>query len=123
MPAVSSGTAPACGSTSRRGRCGRPAPARSASRFSHRPSGVGADTRNTWGRSWRRWGPWRAETWNDDHGPCHDGGMKLYQTYTSPFPTRVRLAIYVKGLEAEIIEPPGFHATTQSKGDYLSINP
>jgi glutathione S-transferase len=49
--------------------------------------------------------------------------MKLYQTYTSPFPTRVRLALYVKGLKAEIIEPPGFHATTQSKGDYLSINP
>jgi glutathione S-transferase len=49
--------------------------------------------------------------------------VKLYQTYTSPFPTRVRLCLYVKGLEAEIIEPPGFHATTESKGDYLSINP
>jgi glutathione S-transferase len=49
--------------------------------------------------------------------------MKLYQTYTSPFPTRVRLCLYVKGLEPEIIEPPGFHATTESKGDYLSINP
>jgi glutathione S-transferase len=49
--------------------------------------------------------------------------MKLYQTYTSPFPTRVRLALYVKGIEVEMIEPPGFHATTQSKGDYLSINP
>jgi glutathione S-transferase len=49
--------------------------------------------------------------------------MKLYQTYTSPFPTRVRLCLYAKGLEAQIIEPPGFHATTESKGDYLGINP
>jgi len=52
-----------------------------------------------------------------------DGAMKLYQTYASPFPTRVRLALYVKGVEVEIIEPPGFHATAQSKGDYLLINP
>ena len=49
--------------------------------------------------------------------------MKLYQTYTSPFPTRVRLCLYAKGLEAEIIEPPGFHATTESKGDYFAVNP
>jgi glutathione S-transferase len=49
--------------------------------------------------------------------------MKLYQTYTSPFPTRVRLCLYAKGLSPEIIEPPGFHATTESKGDYLEINP
>jgi glutathione S-transferase len=49
--------------------------------------------------------------------------MKLYQTYASPFPTRVRLLIYAKGLEVEMIEPPGFHATTQGKGDYLAINP
>jgi glutathione S-transferase len=49
--------------------------------------------------------------------------MKLYQTYTSPFPTRVRLCLYAKGLPVEIIEPPGFHATTESKGDYLTINP
>jgi len=49
--------------------------------------------------------------------------MKLYQTYTSPFPTRVRLVIYAKGLEVEIIEPPGFHATAESKGDYMKINP
>ncbi len=49
--------------------------------------------------------------------------MKLYQTYTSPFPTRVRLVIYAKGLEVEIVEPPGFHATAESKGDYLAINP
>ena len=49
--------------------------------------------------------------------------MKLYQTYTSPFPTRVRLVLYAKGLSPEIIEPPGFHATVESKGDYYSINP
>ncbi|HEX3888600.1 MAG TPA: glutathione S-transferase family protein [Phenylobacterium sp.] len=49
--------------------------------------------------------------------------MKLYQTYASPFPTRVRLSIYAKGLDVEIIEPPGFHASTEAKGDYLKINP
>ncbi len=49
--------------------------------------------------------------------------MKLYQTYVSPFPTRVRLALMAKGLEAEIIEPPGFHSSVESKGDYLRVNP
>jgi glutathione S-transferase len=49
--------------------------------------------------------------------------MKLYQTMASPFPTRVRLLIYAKGLDVELIEPPGFHATAESKGDYLKINP
>jgi glutathione S-transferase len=49
--------------------------------------------------------------------------MKLYQTYASPFPTRVRLLIYAKDLKVEIIEPPGFHASTEPKGDYLKINP
>ena len=49
--------------------------------------------------------------------------MKLYQTYTSPFPTRVRLMLYAKGIEAEIIEPPGFHSSAESKGDYFAINP
>jgi len=49
--------------------------------------------------------------------------MKLYQTYTSPFPTRVRLVIYAKGLDVEIIEPPGFHTTAEPKGDYLRLNP
>ena len=49
--------------------------------------------------------------------------MKLYQTYASPFPTRVRLLLYAKGIAAEIIEPPGFHASTEAKGDYLKINP
>jgi glutathione S-transferase len=49
--------------------------------------------------------------------------MKLYQTYASPFPTRVRLLLYAKGIEVEMIEPPGFHATAEGKGDYLKINP
>ena len=49
--------------------------------------------------------------------------MKLYQTYASPFPTRVRLLLYAKGIAVEIVEPPGFHASSQSKGDYLRINP
>jgi len=49
--------------------------------------------------------------------------MKLYQTYTSPFPTRVRLVLYAKGIEVEIIEPPGFHSSAESKGDYHRINP
>ena len=49
--------------------------------------------------------------------------MKLYQTYASPFPTRVRLLIYAKRLQVEMIEPPGFHASAEGKGDYLAINP
>jgi glutathione S-transferase len=49
--------------------------------------------------------------------------VKLYQTYTSPFPTRVRLVLYAKGIEAEIIEPPGFHTSEESKGDYMRLNP
>jgi glutathione S-transferase len=49
--------------------------------------------------------------------------MKLYQTYASPFPTRVRLLLYAKGIAAEIVEPPGFHASSESKGAYLAINP
>jgi glutathione S-transferase len=49
--------------------------------------------------------------------------MKLYQTMASPFPTRVRLLIYAKGLDVELVEPPGFHATTESKDDYLKVNP
>src|SRR5436190_1857812 len=40
-----------------------------------------------------------------------------------PRPTRVRLLIYAKGLDVELVEPPGCHATTQAKGDYLKINP
>jgi glutathione S-transferase len=49
--------------------------------------------------------------------------MKLYQTYLSPFPTRVRLMLYAKGIDVEIIEPPGFHGDGQSKGEYLEVNP
>lgn len=49
--------------------------------------------------------------------------MKLFQTYDSPFPTRVRLLMYAKGIKAEIIEPPGFHSSAESKGDYLKVNP
>jgi glutathione S-transferase len=49
--------------------------------------------------------------------------MRLYQTYLSPFPTRVRLLLYAKGVDIEFVEPPGIHDSRQSKGDYLSINP
>ncbi len=49
--------------------------------------------------------------------------MKLYQTYLSPFPTRVRLLLYAKGIDVEIVEPPGFHSDTSSKGEYLELNP
>jgi len=49
--------------------------------------------------------------------------MKLFQTYDSPFPTRVRLLLIAKGLEAEIIQPPGFHASAETKEEYLKVNP
>ena len=49
--------------------------------------------------------------------------MQLYQTYLSPFPTRVRLMLYAKGIDCEIVEPPGFHGDPRSKGSYLAINP
>lgn len=49
--------------------------------------------------------------------------MKLFQTYDSPFPTRVRLLLYAKNIPVEIIEPPGFHSSAESKGDYLQVNP
>src|SRR5579872_1464633 len=48
--------------------------------------------------------------------------MKLYQTYLSPFPTRVRLVLYAKGLDIPFVEPPGIHDGS-GKGDYLNINP
>ena len=54
---------------------------------------------------------------------AHTRHMKLYQTYTSPFPTRVRLVLYAKGLEPQIIEPPGFHATTEFEGRLLRHQP
>jgi glutathione S-transferase len=49
--------------------------------------------------------------------------MKLFQTYLSPFPTRVRLMLCAKGIDCEIVEPPGFHGDTRSKGSYLEVNP
>src|SRR5258706_6585763 len=48
--------------------------------------------------------------------------MKLYQTFLSPFPTRVRLLLYAKGIDMEFVEPPGIHDGSD-KGDYLTINP
>src|SRR5271168_1064042 len=49
--------------------------------------------------------------------------MKLYQFFASPFPTRVRLMLYAKGIPFEIVEPPGFGNSTLPKGDYLKLNP
>lgn len=49
--------------------------------------------------------------------------MKLFQSYLSPFPTRVRLVLYAKGLDVSIIEPSGFHGSPDSKGDYMDVNP
>ena len=48
--------------------------------------------------------------------------MKLHQTYLSPFPTRVRLVLYAKGLDIPFVEPQGIHDRS-GKGDYLKINP
>ena len=31
--------------------------------------------------------------------------------------------LYAKGIDVEIIEPPGFHSSAEEKGDYLLINP
>ena len=49
--------------------------------------------------------------------------MKLYQTFLSPFPTRVRLVLYAKGLDAEMIRPQGFHGDGADKGSYVDVNP
>jgi glutathione S-transferase len=49
--------------------------------------------------------------------------MKLYQFFASPFPTRVRLMLYAKGIPFEIVEPPGFGNSKLPKGDYLKLNP
>ena len=48
--------------------------------------------------------------------------MKLYQTYLSPVPTRVRLVLYAKGQDIPFVEPNGIHDGS-GKGDYLKINP
>ena len=49
--------------------------------------------------------------------------MRLYQTYLSPFPTRVRLLIYAKGLDVEMVRPSGFHGDGAEKGSYFDVNP
>lgn len=49
--------------------------------------------------------------------------MRLYQTNLSPFPTRVRLLLYAKGIDAELVRPPGFHGDGAVKGEYLNVNP
>ena len=49
--------------------------------------------------------------------------MKLYQTFLSPFPTRVRLLLYAKGLDVEMVRPQGFHGDGAVKGSYVDINP
>jgi glutathione S-transferase len=49
--------------------------------------------------------------------------MKLYQTYYSPFPTRVRLAFYAKGIDFEVIEPPSVGESTGPKGAFVVGNP
>ena len=48
--------------------------------------------------------------------------MKLHQTFLSPFPTRVRLVLYAKGIDIPFVEPSGIHDGS-AKGDYLKINP
>ncbi len=52
-----------------------------------------------------------------------NGPVKLFQTYDSPFPSRVRLLLYAKGIEVEIIQPPGFGASNETKAEYLKVNP
>lgn len=48
--------------------------------------------------------------------------MKLHQTFLSPFPTRVRLLLYAKGIDIPFVEPTGIHDSS-GKGNYLQINP
>ena len=45
--------------------------------------------------------------------------MKLYNSNLSPFASRARLAIYAKGLQVDILPPPGGLQTEQ----YRAINP
>ncbi len=42
--------------------------------------------------------------------------MKLHQTFLSPFPTRVRLVLYFKGIDVEFVEPPGIHDLREVEG-------
>ncbi len=45
--------------------------------------------------------------------------MKLYSGYISPYAARARMAVYAKGLDVEILPPPG----GSKSSEYLSINP
>ncbi|HYE42077.1 MAG TPA: glutathione S-transferase family protein [Caulobacteraceae bacterium] len=45
--------------------------------------------------------------------------MKLYSGYLSPYASRARLAVYAKGLDVEILPPPG----GARSDEYLAINP
>ncbi len=49
--------------------------------------------------------------------------MKLHQTYLSPFPTRVRMVLYAKGIDFDVVQPDGFHGEAGGKGDYQQVNP
>jgi glutathione S-transferase len=49
--------------------------------------------------------------------------MRLHQSFLSPFPTRVRLLLDAKGLDAELVRPQGFHGDGAEKGSYLDVNP
>ncbi len=49
--------------------------------------------------------------------------MKPYPTDLSPFPTRVRLMLYAKGIDGESVTPHGFHGDTTPKCEYEEINP
>jgi len=45
--------------------------------------------------------------------------MKLYSGYISPYASRARMAIYAKGLDVEILPPPG----GSKSPEFLAINP
>lgn len=47
--------------------------------------------------------------------------MKLHQTYWSPFPTRVRLVLYAKGIDVEIVEPTVVHGAGMAKGGFQGV--
>lgn len=45
--------------------------------------------------------------------------MKLYSGYISPYASRARMAVYAKGLDVEILRPPGGNKSPE----FLAINP
>jgi len=45
--------------------------------------------------------------------------MKLYSGYISPYASRARMAVYAKGLDVEILPPPG----GSKSAEFLAINP